>query len=265
MTGTYGPFVLPSVRRDAIPWDDALAAVIGYARGTRSLTLSRSGPLDRQVVEVPAFAYCAYDCVPPSPEDQFSWLDVLIVDSLNGKLRHDVITALKHAGDRAWPHVARAVELADGRTFWELPTEEVGRDPADDSAGGALLRAWRECHRTGAVKTALTHKLLHHKRPDLFPMVDNRTWFRLATQPDFAAGGSWGVIHAELTANADQFAALETTFAELVNGAVDVPLQRLRLHDILLWLVATRNWEHAVAQGLGTAEWQRWQERSRGR
>jgi hypothetical protein len=117
-------FYLPSAGR-AIPWQDALAAVLGYARSTRRLVLGRRGTQPAQTVEVPAFAYRAYDCVRPSTETGFSWLDVLVVDSLNGKLSHPIITALQHAGNRAWLHVDRAIALADGRAFWDLPADEV--------------------------------------------------------------------------------------------------------------------------------------------
>ena len=71
----------------------------------------------------------------------------------------------------------------------------------------------------------------------------------------------WGVIHRELAANSDQFSALEAAFGWLLDGAGDVPLQRLRLHDVLLRLVATGNWDGTVAQGRRSAEWQRWQDR----
>jgi hypothetical protein len=56
------------------------------------------------------------------------------------------------------------------------------------------------------------------------------------------------------TADAEQFAALEATFACLLDSPGDVPLRRLRLHDILLWLIATGNWDGTVAHGQRTAE-----------
>ena len=59
-------------------------------------------------------------------------------------------------------------------------------------------------------------------------------------------------------ANEEQFTALERAFAELVDGEEDVPLTRLRLHDILLWLKASGKWNHAVESGKATLEWNRW-------
>ena len=252
------PFHLPSVRRDPIAWDDALAAVLGYARATRQLRLSRQGDLAPETVLVPAYAYRAYDCVPPTTEAGFGWLDVLVVDALNGKLSHSIIRALHHAGQRAWPHVARAVELAGGATFWELPADQVARRPTPGTVGAALDLAWAECMRTPDVKVALTHKLLHHKRPDLFPLIDGRTKPLLDAARQGPSEGMWAVVHREITANSSQFAALETCFAQLVDDAGDVPLTRLRLHDVLLWLTATRKWDDALGRGRETAEWLRY-------
>ncbi|SFE51726.1 DUF6308 family protein [Blastococcus tunisiensis] len=253
------PFLLPSASPEPMAWSDALAAVLGYARAQRDLWIRRtpSHP-DGITIKVRAYAYSVYDCVPPSPDDEFAWLDVLVVDGINGKMDQAAITALKDAGDRAWPHVRTAIERADGRAFWELPEVEVGRTPPPGTTGAALGDAWLECTATTGIKTALTHKMLHHKRPALFPLIDNvaAPLLRAHTDDDV---NLWGVLHRELGANDEQFTALEGTFAELVNGEDDVPLTRLRLHDILVWLTASRRWNHAVAAGRETAEWGRWQ------
>jgi hypothetical protein len=247
-------FRLPSTGAAEIPWNDALAAVWGYARETRPLSIRPPSELAR-TVQVPAFAYATYDCIPPSPDAGFTWLDVLVVDGLNGKLNQEVITALKHAAGRAWPHVERAIERADGRTFWELPALELARHPTPGSTGEALDSAWAECMGTGKVKLALTHKLLHHKCPDLFPLIDNKTAPSLKGAIASPDEGLWAVVHRELRENKVQFSALEQAFATLVNDKNDVPLQRLRLHDILLWLIATKKWERAVTAGRQTPEW----------
>jgi hypothetical protein len=119
-----------------------------------------------------------------------------------------------------------------------------------------MNRAWEECMRTPQVKVALTHKLLHHKRLELFPLIDGKTKPLLDVHADDITG-MWGVVHRELTANSDQFSALEKAFAQLVDEQGDVPLTRLRLHDILLWLKATGNWDYAVGRGRETQEWRR--------
>jgi len=131
--------------------------------------------------------------------------------------------------------------------------------PVPGSAGEALNSAYLECFGTKRVKIALAHKLLHHKRPHLFPLVDRRTHPRLI---DAAKGrhdvGYWSVVHEELVGNRDTFETLERTFECLVDGEADVSLTRLRLHDILLWLIATKRWERAIVEGRATVEWQRY-------
>ena len=249
---------LPSADSADIPWDEALAAVLGYARAQRDLRIrwTPSHP-DGVTIKVRAYAYRVYDCVLPAEDDEFAWLDVLVVDGINGKMDQSAITALKDAADRAWPHVRTATDRADGRAFWDLPEEEVGSTPPPGTAGAALHDAWRECWATDGIKTALAHKLLHHKRPALFPLIDNLTVPYLEPYKDGAVG-IWGVVHRELRANEEAFDALERAFADLVNGEDDVPLTRLRLHDVLLWLKASKRWGHAVAAGQATPEWNRW-------
>jgi hypothetical protein len=253
-------FRLPSVGPEPIPWSEALAAVLGYARAQRDLRIRRTPTYpDGITIKVRAYAYRVYDCVPPSEDDEFAWLDVLVVDGINGKMTQPAITALKHAADRAWPHVRTAIQCADGRAFWDLPEEEVGRRPPPGTTGAALNDAWLECMATEGVGVALTHKLLHHKIPELFPLIDGLTDGPLDRHADDAVG-LWGVIHRELRANEEGFSALEETFARLVNGAEDVALKRLRLHDILLWLKKSVKWEHAVSHGKATSEWSDWSE-----
>ncbi len=251
-------FRLPSADEHDIAWDDALAAVLGYARAQRDLRIKWTPSHPEGVtVKVRAYAYRVYDCVLPSEDEEFAWLDVLVVDGINGKMDQSAITALKDAADRAWPHVRTAMERADGRAFWELPEPEVGRTPPPGSTGNALDQAWRECMATDGVGVALTHKLLHHKRPLLFPLIDGLTAPKLKPHRDGVVG-LWGVVHRELQANADQFSALEKAFADLMTGKDDVALTRLRLHDILLWLKAAGKWNHALSRGRETAEWSRW-------
>ena len=251
-------FHLPSASPLDIPWDDALAATLGYARAQRDLRIKRTPTYpDGVTIKVRAYAYRVYDCVLPSEDQEFAWLDVLVVDGINGKMDQAAITALKDAGGRAWPHVRTAIERAAGRAFWDLPEEEVGRTPPPGTTGAALNDAWQECMATDKVGVALTHKMLHHKRPDLFPLIDGLTDGPLERYADDAVR-LWGVVHRELRTNAVQFGALEQTFADLVDGPEDVPLTRLRLHDILLWLTTSRRWAHAVEHGRATEEWGRW-------
>jgi len=255
------PFVLPSVSGAPIGWNDALAAVLGYARAKRLLPLRTPSYPDGHVVRVPAFSYGVYDCVPTSEDDGFAWLDVLVVDGLNGRLRQSSIVALKDAGERAWKHVHRADVRSGGQAFWELPIEEVIPPEPSGSTGAALCAAWGECMSTDDIDVALTHKVLYHKRPRLFPLIDRRTAPRLEDQARLNPGGLWAVIHRELTENAESFDALESALNELLAWKDGVRLERLRLHDILLWLDVTEQRSWAAEEGRKTAEWHEWSSR----
>lgn len=79
------------------------------------------------------------------------------------------------------------------------------------------------------VDRAITHKLLHHKRSWLFPMLDSVTTAHL--------GGfrAWATIWEDLTRHEQEFVALEDWFATLASAHDGVRLTRLRIHDIMLW------------------------------
>ena len=119
---------------------------------------------------------------------------------------------------------------------------------------GACLRAiWNCATRTG--HPAFVSAALHHRRPALLPHIDRTT--RLQFLPHMVEGDSGveAVIHRELTANAAAFAALETTLGRLLRQDGDVPLTRLRLHDVLVWLSGSLRLAHAIQLGADTAEW----------
>jgi hypothetical protein len=239
------PFDLPSVDRHPIPWDDAVAAVLGYARARRKLKVKTPSYPQGHTVLVPAYAYETYDCIRPSPDAEITHWDVLVIDGLNGRLGQKEIEALKDAAARADEHVATALELADGRAFWELPEAEVLRVPTTGSAGDAMNAAWAEFTGTHYVDVARTHKVLHHKHPRLFPLIDGPTSRRLKKHTKRGGVRLWAVIHRELRANESQFATLEEVVADLL----PTPLTRLRLHDVLLWLSASDNMTHAIDAG----------------
>lgn len=90
-----------------------------------------------------------------------------------------------------------------------------------------MWRAWYLFRLVPGIKVARTHKILHHRRPELFPLLDNRTLRNLRTME------SWSHIHDDLTQQAEMFRELEEWFDGL-RRPCDVPLLRLRLHDILL-------------------------------
>lgn len=246
MTG----LVLASCRAGEIPFDDALAAVWQYCRGTRELFIRTPSHPDGHTVQVPAYAYGIYDCTRPSADEGIAALDVLVIDGLNGRLLHPQAAALMEAGPRAWTFMQRGRELAGGRAFWELDRDEIKTTRPENGVGAALSNAFEELKGLKGVDLARAHKVLHHKMPRLFPLVDRRTVPALRALRDRCAGeGYWSVIHRELQGNEVAFDRLETALGDRLTRDTDVPLERLRLHDILLWLHATGNWRGAVEAG----------------
>jgi hypothetical protein len=93
---------------------------------------------------------------------------------------------------------------------------------------------------TAGLGVARIHKVLHHKRPEHFPLIDGRTVDSLSAAWSEGSGdGSWATIHRDLQEQDGIFEELEGWFrerAQAVHGwPPSRPLSRLRIHDILLW------------------------------
>jgi len=86
---------------------------------------------------------------------------------------------------------------------------------------------------------ASVHKVLHHKRPHLFPLLDNETVKLIRPAARAAGCGLRQLIHSELQAHEDAFAGLERDVSVIAGDVGGVPLSWLRLHDILGWMEAT--------------------------
>jgi hypothetical protein len=77
--------------------DEAKAAVAGYAFGTAET----AGPSGTELR--PRWAYRTYDCIPASPGETFSDLDILVAAGLNARLTAWSIAAAQLAVRRAAP------------------------------------------------------------------------------------------------------------------------------------------------------------------
>jgi hypothetical protein len=153
--------------------------------------------------------------------------------------------ALQLAVKRAAAPLAEAARR--GKDFTSLTSEELADDPPPDTAGWYLTRAWSQMMDTPDVGVALTHKVLHHKQPHLFPLLDALTADALRNAP----GGRniWQQIHAEISDARQDFEDLRAWFAPVAAARGGVPLGLPRLHDILLWLHAAGQWDDALAAG----------------
>ena len=243
--------VLPSAGPDPIRWDTALAAVLGYARGRRPLYFRSPSRPEGRWVRVPAYGYERFDRRPRS-EAPLGEPDILTAEGLHGRLDPAGWTALRDALIDLRPVADAAVDRAAGRPLWELPDDEFSV-LAEPGTVGAGLREIRE-HGPDA-RPHYVAAALHHRRPELFPLLVRTTRWQLLPHVREGDSGMEAVIHRELRANADAFDSLETAVAALLAPAGS-PLTRLRLHDVLLWLSGSLRLAHAVQLGLATDEWQ---------
>lgn len=243
--------VLPSVGPDPLPWTTALAAVLGYARGRRALWFRSPGRPEGRWVQVPAFGYERFDCR-PRPSGPLGDDDVLVAEGLHGRLDPAGWAAVRSALGEAGAAADAAAARADGRAFWELPPGELSvlEEPGTVGAG---LRAVRE--RAAGPYRYHVSAALHHRRPDLVPLLGSAIRRQVLAHVEEGDSGPEAVVHRELRANAEAFAALEAAASALLTATGGVALTRLRLHDVLLWLGGSLRLAHAVALGRQTAEW----------
>lgn len=230
----------------AVPFETALSVVTGYCLGREpeGLPWTRRGgavgdPIER--VDVSVFAYSTYDSIPGSSGPGLEAIDVLVAEGLNGQMRARHIAAAMAVA----PEVSAALAAIDADIrFWELDRDEVSiRPESPDDRAWPIWRAWTVLIGAKGVTLARTHKILHHKRPSVFPLLDRKTIGRLGPNDP------WGKIHEDLRATEDGWAALEGKINSRLTEAGGVQLTRLRLHDILLWCRATQNTRMAAKLG----------------
>ncbi|TKJ27860.1 hypothetical protein [Blastococcus sp. CCUG 61487] len=234
------PLQLSSAGPEPIPGDVALAAVLGYAHGRRPLHHRAPNARTGRWVEVPAFGFERFDARPratgPLGQD-----DILTAEGLHGRLDPEAWTAMAAVLPEVEPLADAVVARAAGRAFWELPEDEFSV-LAEPGTVGALLREVDElCDARGASSPHVA-AALHHRRPDLFPVLHRTTRWQLLPHVREGDSGVAAVVHRELCGPG---------FAELEDAvrAEGLELTRLRLHDVLLWLSATLRLAHAVDLG----------------
>ena len=135
------------------------------------------------------------------------------------------------------------VECASGRRFEELPEDEFSVLAEPRTVGAALRRVRETADRAASPKHL--NAALHHRRPDLVPLLVRATRWQLLPHVREGDSGVEAVVHREVRANAAAFARLASELR-----VRDVELTVLRLHDVLLWLSGTLRLSHAVALGV---------------
>jgi hypothetical protein len=246
--------VLPSAGPDPLPFEIALAAVLGYVRGRRPLWFRSPSQPDGRWVHVPAFGYDRFDRLPPDdgpPGDH----DVLIAEGLHGRLDRSGWTAVRAVLDEVWPLAEEAAARADGRALEELAEDEFSVLAEPGTVGAALREIWSRAAETPGVRPQFVVAALHHRHPRLIPSADATTRRQLWPHLREGDSGLAAVIHRELRANAAGFAVLERAVAGVLDG--DRVPTRLRLHDMLLWLAGSLRLPAAIALGRASDEWAR--------
>jgi hypothetical protein len=237
---------LLSAGPDPMPFDAAVAALLGYTRGMRPLYFRSLGASRGSWVMLPAFGWSRFDTRPPSA----SRCDTIIGEALHGRLDREAWHDVREALGRVRPLADTAAERAASRALWELPDVELSVLGEPGTVGAAL----REIGLGSGGHPAYVSAILHHERPHLVPHLTRTT--RRALMPHLEEGDSGveAVVRRELRANAEVFAELERVLRVLTGDAEPT---RLRLHDILLWLATTLRLAHAVALGRDTDEYRR--------
>jgi hypothetical protein len=247
---------LPSTGPDPLPWDTALAAVLGYARGRRPLRFRSPDHPEGRWYQVLAFGFERFDAHQVGSGDPGDG-DVLVAEGLHGRLDPAGWAAVRRALDDVRPLADAAVARAAGRPIWALPAGEFCVLDEPGTVGAALREIWTRSADADAVRPEHVSAALHRRHPALLPSLSPTTRRQLWPHLREGDSGVEAVVHRELQANAAGFAALEARVAALLGGPADrALLTRLRLHDVLLWLVGSLRFTHAVALGQASAEWQ---------
>ncbi len=213
-----------------IEFEDAQRLTAGYAFGTRALQFKELTPKFGELPPSPRvrrWGYRSFDCVSGSAGPGLQTVDLLVVSGLNVDVDIESIESFNAVKDAVSESVG---QIESGGTFWGLTSEEIHAGTESDPTNAWWLdRAWWLLMSTPGVGATITHKVLHHKWPHLFPLLDRKT---LAVYP---RGGAWAGVHADISSQAEAFSLLEEWFKGLAGKQGGVALTRLRLHDILLW------------------------------
>ena len=223
--------------------ETAKDVLIGYCFGTVPVRIGGRFGISPLEVETPIWAYTTYDCVPPSDSPGLSDLDILVVNGLNADIGSREVAIVQALNARFTEHLEAA---RSGEPFWRLPPDDL-RQPetaTPGSTGWHLQQAWAILVSAPGIGTAVAHKLLHHKLPNSFPLIDNQTLPALGDE-------LWIQIHSNLAEAEDTFADLESWFeteAKQRDGR-NAPLSRVRIHDILLWTAVMNQRDTAAEAG----------------
>lgn len=208
---------------------EAETVLLGYAfaRGPLGWRRTPRVPLTFTPTSVEPYlwGYAAYDCRPSTPHG-LTLSDVLVTATLDSRIGAKTALEIMSVGAELASYLRR---IPINQNFWDLTRTRLASFAGGTAPETYLWRAWCLLNGLDTVGPTITHKVLHHKRPWLFPLLDGRTLKAYPTT------GAWTGLYDDLHAHEEEFVALEAWFAREAGLRSAMPLTRLRIHDILLW------------------------------
>lgn len=215
-------------------FQEAKQVVAGFCFGTTSLVLQKQRGIDVEA-ELgsrvrPRWAYRIYDCIQSAPDESLNILDVLMTAGTNSQIHSTPALGILSVLDKVNETLFALSPEVD---FWDLKPDLLRECPPASTPPVPeylMWKAWCLLDAVDGVGPAIASKVLHHKRPNQFPVLDSLT---LAHYPNGSA--VWSDICVELQTQSEQFMTLEGWFNAVATRNNGRMLTRLRLHDILLW------------------------------
>ncbi len=193
---------------------DALAAVIGFCFGRNA-----SG---RRL-----FAYASYDAALRGAPDPIEGA-IHAANGLNANLSASDLLELLHLHEQS-----SLPDLSQCPPFWTLPYADVLSDPSNNTPAGMLWKWYHAVTAISGLGGAASSKTGHHLAPTVMPLWDSlvgRSWH---------LNHMWAEFHQQLNQHVVWCADLERGvehYRVSHEGGFGIPVSRLRIVDIVLWL-----------------------------
>lgn len=217
---------------------DALRVVIGFAFGVEQTDADYGG--DNPYL----YGYRSWDCALRDHAPGLSEADVFASCGLNSGIDTSTILRLLALIDNN----STLPDLGANPDFWRLDPGRLMTDPGPGYPEHHLWVHYRAFTKLAEVAGAVSSKVIAHRWPSNYPLFDSKVG--RVYDGDLA----WVEICEDLRAQPEWWEELERRFElyrTLHQKGRGVPLQRVRLLDVLAWSFAAGYWDHLT--GLGKA------------
>lgn len=175
-------------------------------RRTRAVHRPATSPPPTKQVQ--RWAYRTYDCVEADESPELGGVDLLVAAGLNGQLQARTVASLLAVAPEVSKALRSLAPIGREPCFWTMARDDLAAVPPGTSDAWPVWRAWSLFIGAPHVGIAVTHKTLHHKRPDIFPLLDRRRIKAFRSHKS-----AWAEIHQDLTKNPDGWTYVEDCFA----------------------------------------------------